>query len=206
MTETDYAPVIDAPDIAPAREEHEKRGHPEYGSCPNCIKAVRVDKHGRLRDHNTPELAAGSIKATFRCPGSGKVYAEHGDFGQTWDLRNGRWEDLAVEVFVLLVAHDQAGDVELPRWQVAEIPATELSRAVAPKLADASKWRIELVFADRNVTGHLVRLDTGDSGPLLWETRTDRQLFNGTMSVITELAAILQAADATDDAQAAARG
>lgn len=199
MIETTYQPVTDVPDMAPAVKESKDRGHPEYGSCPNCVKAVRVDRYGRLRQHNTPELAAGSIKATFQCPGSGAYYAEFGEFGQSWDLRNGRWEDMPVEVFVLLVAHDQAGDVELPRWQVADVPATELSRAAAKKLLDGSEWRIELVFSDRDVTGHLIRLD-GDTGPVVWETQTDRVLFNGTMAVISKLLARLQSTDFQDQA------
>lgn len=204
MPETAYTPVAEPPALERLRADMKKAAseHPEYGSCPNCIKAVRVDKFGRLRDHNTPELASGNLKATFRCPGSGKAYAEYGDFGETWDLKMGRWIELDVDVPVLFVAHDLAAEkgVELPLWQLCGIrPAGEHIRRAAKVLLDGTKWRIELVFAGRDVAAHLIRFDAGlVADPIVWETQADEAAYGGTERVIEKLIARLDAVDLSD--------
>jgi hypothetical protein len=198
-TDTEYVPASEVPTLDQLRADMKKaaKEHPDYGTCPHCIKAVRVDKMGFLRAHSTPELAMGNMKASYHCPGVGVRYAEHGDFGQTWDLKNGRFTDLNVDIPVLLVAHP-ASTVGLPIWQLSDIPATELSRQAAKKLLDGEKWRIELVFDDRNVTGHLIRLDRGDRGPVVWDSHTEGQAFGGIMEVVSRLVARLASADFTD--------
>lgn len=201
MIETDYVPVKLAPALDKLRADIKQaaKEHPEYGSCPHCIKAVRIDKYGRLRDHSTPELARGNIKATYRCPGSGKPYAEHGEFGSTWDLNTGRWTDLDVDIPVLFVAHDEAAEkgVELPLWQLCEVRPTDAMRRGAKALLDGSKWRIELGFSGRNVTGYLIRADwTG--GPAVWEIQVDEAAYGGTERVIGKLVARLDATDYSD--------
>jgi hypothetical protein len=163
-------------------------GEKELHGCCRCCS---------VGAHSTPELAMGSMKASYHCPGVGVRYAEHGDFGQTWDLKNGRFTDLNVDIPVLLVAHP-ASTVGLPIWQLSDIPATELSRQAAKKLLDGEKWRIELVFDDRDVTGHLIRLDRGDRGPVVWDSHTEGQAFGGIMEVVSRLVARLASADFTD--------
>jgi len=206
-TETEYVPVAEAPTMDQLRADMKKAAteHPDYGTCPHCIKAVRVDKFGRLRDHTTPELAMGSMKASYHCPGGGKPYAEHGDFGQTWDLKVGRWVDLDVDVPVLFVAHDVAAEkgVELPIWQLWGTKPDDVARRAVSTLFEGSKWRIELAFAGATVAGHLVRLDRGDRGPTLWETQVDEAAYGGTERVIGKLLRQLDAADHSDRAAAA---
>jgi len=173
MTETTYQPVPHG--LAPVLPEAGKPEHPEYGSCPHCVKAVRVDKQGRLRDHNTPELARGNLKAAYRCPGSGKNYAEHGEFGQIWNLHTGRWQDKPLELPVLLVEHRITSD-GLPAWTVAETTASTTSRAAVEKLFDGSKWRIEVVDRQREVIAHLVRIDD-ENGPVVVGTESEAPMF-----------------------------
>lgn len=183
-TPPDQVPVLDdlRADMKKAADEH-----PEYGSCPNCIKAVRVDKFGRLRDHTTPDLARGSLKANFRCPGSGGVYAEHGERGVTWDLAKGRWIDLPVDVPILFVAHPEATHqgVELPIWQLCEVPAQEIVRRGAAKLLDGSKWRIDLLFSANDVTGHLVQVD--EAALSVVTTRFEEIAYGGLERLVTGL-------------------
>lgn len=201
MTETEYVPPTEVPDLAELIKQmkEDAKKHPEYGTCPNCIKAVRVDKFGHLREHNTPELVrGGSMKATYQCPGSHQPYAEHGDFGQYWDLKNGSFQDVPVDALVLLVAHDAAGAVDLPVWQIADVPATELSRAAGKKLFEATKWRIDLTFSGRFVTGHLIRIDQGDGHLIVWESQTEGQAFGGIMSVVSQLMSRLEATELND--------
>lgn len=201
MKQTEYVPATQVPVLDQLRADMKKAKdeHPEYGSCPNCIKAVRVDKFGRLRDHNTPELARGSLKATYRCPGSGKGYAEYGDFGETWDLKAGRWVELEIDVPVLFVAHDLAAEkgVELPLWQVLGIRPDELIRRGAKVLLDGSKWRIELAFSGATVTGYLIRVDW-EGGPAIWENWVDEAAYGGTERVVDKLVRRLCATDHSD--------
>lgn len=197
MTQTEYAPPAEVPTLEQLRADMKKAAqeHPEYGSCPNCIKAVRIDKFGRLRDHSTPELAQGNIKATFRCPGSHQRYAEFGEFGQTWDLRAGRWAPLDVDVPVLFVAHPLAteNNVELPIWQLCGVPAQDMIRRTAKVLLEGTKWRIDLLFEGATVTGHLIRVD-GDA-PVVQETRVDEAAFGGIERVIGHLCITLYGAE-----------
>lgn len=202
MNETEYTPAAEVPALDQLRAaiKAAAKEHPEYGSCPNCIKAVRVDKAGRLRDHNTPELVVhGNMKGTFRCPGSGKAYAEHGDFGERWDLGAGRWVELDVDVPVLLVAHDQAAarGVELPAWQLWPVPPGDVTRRGAKALLDGSKWRIELALGQGIAAARLIRLDHED-GLIVWETQVNGEAFRGTERAIERLLTQLEATDYHD--------
>ena len=195
---TNYQPLTEVPPLEKLREDLKAaaKEHPDYGTCPHCIKAVRVDKSGYLRAHSTPELAMGSMKVSYHCPGAGKRYAEHGDDGQRWDLSNGRFVDLNVDIPVLLVAHP-ASAIGLPIWQLSDIPATELSRRAAKTLLDGAKWRIELVFTEREVTSHLIRVDW-KGGPAVWESNTERQEFGGIMDAVSKAVTRLEATDYSD--------
>lgn len=202
MTETEYVPASEVPTLDQLRADMKKaaKEYPEYGSCPHCIKAVRVDKYGRLRDHNTPELVVGgSMKATFRCPGSGRDYAEYGDFGETWDLKAGRWTELDVDVPILFVAHDQAAEkgVELPIWQLVGVKPDDVVRHAVKTLFEGSKWRIDLVFAGATVTGHLIRLDHQD-GLVVRATQVDEAAYGGTERVVEKLLRQLDSTDYSD--------
>jgi len=208
MTETtEYHPAADVPALDQLQEDMKKaaKEHPDYGTCPHCIKAVRVDRFGRLRDHPTPELASGAIKATYHCPGSTARYAEYGEFGKTWDLATGQWVEMPVDVPVLFVHHDRAAERgwEFPLWQLFATPADEdgLVRRAAQKLLDGSKWRIDLLINGLAATGYLVRLD--QEQPTVSSMEVDETEFGGIDRMMLKLTEQIEAFDLADEAASA---
>jgi hypothetical protein len=134
----------------PALEEEK----PEYGTCPNCTRGIRVDKFGLLREHETPIYAYGvHSKASFRCPGSRKTYTEKGPEPHIWSHRDGRWERLALDVPVLI---QPGGDLDhaRPTWQYTYVPWTDAHEQGLARVNDGT-YRIEMVIADGVVEGGL---------------------------------------------------
>lgn len=115
--------------------------HPTYGTCPNCIKGVRILKDGYLKDHQTPLLVHPSFDAiaTFHCPGSGARYTEFN--GRTWALGRGDWQRLPLAVPV------QVTELRAPDdWQTryVQVRVSVANEAAIAYLHDGT-WRIEVV-------------------------------------------------------------
>lgn len=104
--------------------------HPTYGTCPHCTQGKRLKKGGWLPEHNTPSLVySDHAVAHYRCPGSGKRYAEYD--GYYWDLKLGefrrqptrvplkmhqRESGVAEDQFLTMAYYDEKFDAVLRHW------------------------------------------------------------------------------------------
>lgn len=151
--------------------------HPEYGTCPHCIRGIRVHKNGTLKPHSTPELALGNIKATFNCPGSHQPYAEAN--GYAWNLRLGQFQRLPLKVDMW--EHDFGADestaptngpVEVPYSEEAEWGLAELVRSGCTFHAYFREGDRSFDLVLKNAEGETLQTDPdvsvfGAIGPLL---------------------------------------
>ena len=155
--------TITAPLENPPEMPSLKKDHPEYGTCRHCLQAKRITKAGWLPEHNTPYMVhSPSIKAAFKCPGSGRRYAEFGDEPQFWNLRDARWQNFPLELPVIVRSHPDDGITE-PTWRLIEVHSTPPRRRALDELIKNDRFRIELEVSGKEAYGVLFALGSSET-------------------------------------------
>lgn len=151
---SDAVQPLDTPIPPPPRVQATEAEHPEYGTCPRCVQAVRVLKSGFLREHKTSYLAVGFAKAQYQCPGAGRRYAEFEQgTDKFWDLASGDWRRCMLRVPVWTAYEDGSQE-----WRETHVPHSDALEAARDQLWANDLWRIELKVTEDRIYGTLREL------------------------------------------------